>query len=136
LEAKKAKRGMQGKKGRQAPLAKDQLLQQQEEEKTQLAQNHNGQSGCEEGSRVISDPRKQFSILKELRDDVNFKAFMRGFHDLKQASLGQERSEKLPPEDDFGNTEYKLKLANPSLDRVQHLTTQMKFRLQVLTTIS
>jgi GTPase len=34
-------------------------------------------------------------------------------------------------EDDFGNIEYKLKLVNPDLDRVEHLTTQMKFRLEV-----
>ena len=34
-------------------------------------------------------------------------------------------------EDDFGNIEYKLKLANPTLERVEHLTTQMKFRLEV-----
>lgn len=34
-------------------------------------------------------------------------------------------------EDDYGNVEYKLKLANPSLERVEHLTTQMKFRLEV-----
>ena len=26
-------------------------------------------------------------------------------------------------EDDYGNIEYKLKLANPSLERVEHLTT-------------
>ena len=34
-------------------------------------------------------------------------------------------------EDDYGNIEYKLKLANPSIERVEHLTTQMKFRLEV-----
>ena len=34
-------------------------------------------------------------------------------------------------EDDFGNIEYKLKLVNPTLERVEHLTTQMKFRLEV-----
>lgn len=32
-------------------------------------------------------------------------------------------------EDDHGNREYKLKLVNPSVDRIEHLTTQMKFRL-------
>lgn len=36
---------------------------------------------------------------------------------------------QMEQEDDFGNVEYKLKLANPSFDRVEHLTTQMKFRL-------
>jgi len=30
----------------------------------------------------------------------------------------------------YGNREYKLKLVNPSEDRVIHLTTQMKFRIQ------
>ncbi|KAL9540956.1 hypothetical protein MBANPS3_009386 [Mucor bainieri] len=35
----------------------------------------------------------------------------------------------LPPEiDDEGNIEYKLKLINPSLERLEHLITQMKWR--------
>lgn len=38
----------------------------------------------------------------------------------------------MPEEDDFGNVEYKLKLANPTIERVEHLTTQMKFRLGVI----
>jgi elongation factor 1-alpha len=33
-------------------------------------------------------------------------------------------------EDDFGNTEYKLKLIDSSPERLQQLTTQMKFRIQ------
>jgi GTPase len=33
-------------------------------------------------------------------------------------------------EDDHGNIEYKLKLANLNQDRIEHRTTQMKFRLQ------
>ena len=32
-------------------------------------------------------------------------------------------------EDDEGNTEYKLKLICPSEDRLEHLTTQMKYRI-------
>ena len=32
-------------------------------------------------------------------------------------------------EDDEGNIEYKLKLVKPSDDRLDHLTTQMKFRI-------
>jgi len=36
-----------------------------------------------------------------------------------------------PKEEYYGNTEYKLKLVNPDLNRVEHLTTQMKFRLKV-----
>ncbi|XP_057315333.1 GTP-binding protein 2-like [Hydractinia symbiolongicarpus] len=36
----------------------------------------------------------------------------------------------LPPEVEEGNIEYKLKLVNPSLYRLDHLVTQMKWRLQ------
>ena len=32
-------------------------------------------------------------------------------------------------EDDEGNIEYKLKLVKPTDDRLDHLTTQMKFRI-------
>lgn len=32
-------------------------------------------------------------------------------------------------EDDEGNVEYKLKLVNPSDDRLDHLATQMKYRV-------
>ncbi|CAM9688833.1 GTP-binding protein 2 [Lampetra fluviatilis] len=36
----------------------------------------------------------------------------------------------LPPEAEEGNIEYKLKLVNPSQYRLEHLVTQMKWRLQ------
>ena len=36
----------------------------------------------------------------------------------------------LPPEQYYGNLEYKLKLIHTSNDRLEGLTTQMKFRLQ------
>ncbi|CAM9243893.1 unnamed protein product, partial [Sphacelaria rigidula] len=32
-------------------------------------------------------------------------------------------------EDDEGNVEYKLKLVDPPLDRLEHLVTQMNWRL-------
>ena len=35
----------------------------------------------------------------------------------------------LPEEPDNGNIEYKLKLDSPTMARVEHLTTQMVFRL-------
>lgn len=41
-----------------------------------------------------------------------------------------ESISNLPPEDDFGTTEYKLKLIDHSFSRLHHLTTQMKFRLE------
>ena len=36
----------------------------------------------------------------------------------------------LPPEPQQGNVEYKLKLVNPSSQRLEHLVTQMKWRLR------
>lgn len=36
----------------------------------------------------------------------------------------------LPPEIEEGNIEYKLKLVNPSESRIEHLITQMKWRLE------
>jgi GTPase len=33
------------------------------------------------------------------------------------------------PENDYGNIEYKLKFEHPTLNRVDHLTGQMIFRL-------
>ena len=36
----------------------------------------------------------------------------------------------LPPEPQQGNVEYKLKLVNPTSQRLQHLVTQMKWRLR------
>jgi len=36
----------------------------------------------------------------------------------------------LPPEPQMGNIEYKLKLVNPSASRLEHLVTQMKWRLR------
>lgn len=38
--------------------------------------------------------------------------------------------ESLPPEVEEGNVEYKLKLVNPSPSRLEHLVTQMKWRLK------
>ncbi|CAJ0939076.1 unnamed protein product, partial [Mesorhabditis belari] len=38
--------------------------------------------------------------------------------------------ERLPPEMELGNVEYKAKLVNPSSSRLQHLITQMKWRLR------
>ncbi|KAI9488391.1 P-loop containing nucleoside triphosphate hydrolase protein [Zychaea mexicana] len=42
----------------------------------------------------------------------------------------QKLKDALPPEvDDAGNVEYKLKLVDPSIERLDHLITQMKWRL-------
>ena len=43
--------------------------------------------------------------------------------------MEQEKVTSLKAERDYGNTEYKLMLDNPTLNRVDHLTTQMIWRL-------
>ena len=42
----------------------------------------------------------------------------------------EDSEERLPPEPEQGNVEYKLKLINPSSERFEHLVTQMKWRLR------
>jgi GTPase len=44
-------------------------------------------------------------------------------------SLDKLITDQLPPEPQNGNIEYKLKLINPSKQRLDHLVTQMKWRL-------
>jgi GTPase len=67
--------------------------------------------------------------MKEIQDDENFKVFYSKFEILKVVADSQEQLKEISAEADYGNTEYKLKLDNPSLDRVDHLTTQMIWRL-------
>jgi GTPase len=40
-----------------------------------------------------------------------------------------DKLDEVKAENDYGNCEYKLKFDNPTLNRVDHLTTQMIFRL-------
>lgn len=50
--------------------------------------------------------------------------------DTETASSDSESIEKkLPPEPQNGNIEYKLKLIEPSKQRLEHLITQLKWRL-------
>lgn len=44
-------------------------------------------------------------------------------------SLDKLLGNHLPPEPQFGNIEYKLKLISPSKQRLDHLVTQLKWRL-------
>ncbi|CDW58662.1 GTP binding protein 2 [Trichuris trichiura] len=44
--------------------------------------------------------------------------------------LDENGPENMPPEQSDGNVEYKLKLLNPSPARLQHLISQMKWRLR------
>lgn len=78
-------------------------------------------------------PKVGFSVLNVVKDDKNFEAFFGRFLELQQkCDLEKVTTQEYAKEQYFGNIEYKLKLANPDLDRVEHLTTQMKFRLKVL----
>ena len=58
-------------------------------------------------------------ILGEIKDDENFIAFFNKYQSLKQkAEEEKDQVTQLNKEDEYGNIEYKLKLANPSMDRV------------------
>lgn len=48
------------------------------------------------------------------------------FFPIKNLKLSTQKD----PESDYGDSEYKLKLIDTSIRRIQHLTTQMKFRLK------
>ncbi|XP_060068959.1 GTP-binding protein 2-like [Ylistrum balloti] len=50
--------------------------------------------------------------------------------DLFGTTSTEELPASLPPEVEEGNIEYKLKLVNPSDFRLEHLVTQMKWRLE------
>ena len=63
--------------------------------------------------------KKKFFWQNTLNEDSNFK------NDDYEVNL-----DRLPPEPEQGNVEYKLKLINPSNERFEHLVTQMKWRLQ------
>ena len=51
------------------------------------------------------------------------------YEKLELESKSMDRLQSVKAENDYGNCEYKLKLDNPTLNRVDHLTTQMIFRL-------
>ena len=53
-------------------------------------------------------------------------------------AASSSKKKNLPPEPQSGNIEYKLKLVNPSEQRIQHLVTQVKdffFSLELLRVI-
>ena len=47
-----------------------------------------------------------------------------------RSSYSEGDFNSLPPEPQMGNVEYKLKLVNPTSQRLEHLVTQMKWRLR------
>jgi hypothetical protein len=53
------------------------------------------------------------------------KSFIQKYRDFREENKLDSKPviERLSPEDHYGPTEYKLKLLNPTPDRVVHLTT-------------
>lgn len=51
------------------------------------------------------------------------------FEEYMKLQINAEQELLLPEEPDNGNVEYKLKFDGPNMARVEHLTTQMAFRL-------
>lgn len=43
---------------------------------------------------------------------------------------GQIEISRLEPENEYGNVEYKLRLTDPTPDRIEHLVTQLKWRIR------
>lgn len=68
-------------------------------------------------------------LLREVQDDENFKVFFQRYQTLQFESDNLDKLAEVKAENDYGNCEYKLKFDNPTLNRVDHLTTQMIFRL-------
>lgn len=58
-----------------------------------------------------------------MQEDENFKLFFSKYQVLKDLSILLENLKELKAENDYGNVEYKLKLDNPTLNRIDHLTT-------------
>ncbi|XP_022912796.2 GTP-binding protein 2-like [Onthophagus taurus] len=50
-------------------------------------------------------------------------------HNIVSLFANIEHKKRLPPEPQTGNVEYKLKLINPSKNRLEHLITQLNWRL-------
>jgi len=96
-------------------------------------ENGEGNESTEERNSPLIKPEKP-TLIKTLNFDqkeceITLETFLQEEYDNYQTKPS-ELIEKLNKEDDYGNTEYKLKLVNPPPERIQHLTTQMKFRLQ------
>lgn len=86
----------------------------------------------ENGSK--NNPKQPFFILKMVIKEKKEEFIKMNIEDLVEGEYKaiEESSAKiqaLSRENDEGNDEYKLKLINPSPEKFQNLTTQMKFRL-------
>ncbi|XP_076231123.1 GTP-binding protein 2 [Calliopsis andreniformis] len=76
----------------------------------------------------LFDPENNKNTQKEIWNDSENEG--NGISDCENSSGDDDQEERLPPEPEQGNIEYKLKLINPSSQRFEHLVTQMKWRLR------
>lgn len=51
-------------------------------------------------------------------------------HNKTNTSRGQIETNRLEPENEYGNVEYKLRLTDPTPERVERLVTQLKWRIR------
>lgn len=84
---------------------------------------------------AIAEKQKQKQLKKCFLETEHYEKalqnqdFIELYEQFEELSLSAEKELLLPEEPDNGNTEYKLKLASPTMERIEHLTTQMVFRL-------
>ncbi|XP_012522961.1 LOW QUALITY PROTEIN: GTP-binding protein 2 [Monomorium pharaonis] len=76
----------------------------------------------------LFDPQNDKDLRRRRWDD--FENEGNGLSDCDTSSADEDQGDRLPPEPEQGNVEYKLKLINPSSQRFEHLVTQMKWRLR------
>ncbi|XP_018406671.1 PREDICTED: GTP-binding protein 2 [Cyphomyrmex costatus] len=76
----------------------------------------------------LFDPQNDKDLRKRRWDDSENEG--NGLSDCDTSSADEDQEDRLPPEPEQGNIEYKLKLINPSSQRFEHLVTQMKWRLK------
>ena len=76
----------------------------------------------------LFDPENNKGTRKDTWNDSENEG--NGMSDCENSSADDEQEERLPPEPEQGNIEYKLKLISPSSQRFEHLVTQMKWRLR------
>ena len=90
---------------------------------------------CLNGKPEYTNEEKNNGTLKYMSESSNQETKINITVQTTQIQLPQEyikviEIKDLPPEQYYGNLEYKLKLVHTSNDRIEGLTTQMKFRLQ------
>ena len=68
--------------------------------------------------------------IKYMQNNKEKTKSLTNYLEMLYSSKNFEKADKISEEDDYGNIEYKLKLVDSSSERVQHLATQMKFRLE------